>query len=153
MCATSDELPAPHSAMPLLLATELQDHLLVAHNDLERLLRLLTDASSSLMQHFTYACDHMAEASVHLQGSQQAEPPSIVEARRTLAAAITALQFQDMAQQLITHTSHRLRHCADRLAADAMGDDEDGTALVEDEPLRPNPVTQDEVDAGSIELF
>ena len=34
-----------------------------------------------------------------------------------------------------------------------MGDDEDGIALIEAAPLRPNPVTQDEMDAGSIELF
>jgi sulfite reductase beta subunit-like hemoprotein len=67
--------------------------------------------------------------------------------------AITALQFQDMASQLIAHTRKRLRNCADRLARDAMGDDEDGEAVVEKAPLRPNPVTQDEMDAGSIELF
>ena len=30
---------------------------------------------------------------------------------------------------------------------------EDGEAVVEIAPLRPNPVTQDEMDAGSIELF
>ena len=35
----------------------------------------------------------------------------------------------------------------------ASADDEDGEALVEAAPLRPNPVTQDEMDAGSIELF
>jgi hypothetical protein len=35
-----------------------------------------------------------------------------------------------------------------------MGDDdEDGEALVAELPQRPNPVTQDEMDAGSIELF
>jgi hypothetical protein len=34
-----------------------------------------------------------------------------------------------------------------------MGDDEDGEAVVEDAPMRPNPVTQDEMDAGSIDLF
>jgi hypothetical protein len=58
-----------------------------------------------------------------------------------------------MATQLIGHTTRRLRNCADRLARDTMGDDEDGPALVEDAPQRPNPVTQDEMDAGSIELF
>ena len=42
---------------------------------------------------------------------------------------------------------------ADRIARDAMGDDEDGEAIVEDAPMRPNPVTQDEMDAGSIDLF
>ena len=47
----------------------------------------------------------------------------------------------------------RAGSCCDRLAAEAMGDDEDGAAVVEDAPLRPNPVTQDEMDAGSIELF
>jgi hypothetical protein len=75
------------------------------------------------------------------------------DARRTLGGAITALQFQDMATQLIAHTTRRLRSCADRLANDAMGDDDEGVAYVEDMPLRPNPVTQDEMDAGSVELF
>ena len=53
----------------------------------------------------------------------------------------------------MTHANKRLRNCADRIARDAMGDDEDGEAVVEEAPLRPNPVTQDEMDAGSIELF
>ena len=35
----------------------------------------------------------------------------------------------------------------------AAADDEDGTQITMPAPLRPNPVTQDEVDAGSIELF
>ena len=70
-----------------------------------------------------------------------------------VAGAITAMQFQDLASQLIAHTGHRLRGCTDRLAREAMGDDEDGPAVVESVPLRPNPVTQDEMDAGSIELF
>jgi hypothetical protein len=153
MLADNNETPPAPPPMSILVATELQDHLLVANNDLERLQRLLDDASQALMQHFTYASDHMDAALVHLQVSQQSEPPRIREARQTLATAITALQFQDMATQLIAHTSHRLRNCADRLARDAMGDDEDGVALVEEAPLRPNPVTQDEMDAGSIELF
>ena len=75
-------------------------------------------------------------------------------AMQNLTGAITALQFHDMAIQLIAHTQKRLRSCADRIARDAMGeDDEDGSAIVEDGPGRPNPVTQDEMDAGSIELF
>ena len=95
----------------------------------------------------------MDAALVHMEASQVSEPPAIREARQTLASAITALQFQDMATQLIAHTAHRLRNCADRLARDAMGDDEDGEAVIDEMPLRPNPVTQDEMDAGSIELF
>jgi hypothetical protein len=73
-----------------------------------------------------------------------------------MAGAITAMQFQDMASQLVDHTTRRLRHCADRLARDAFAGDEDegeGDAIVERAPLRPNPVTQDEMDAGSVELF
>ena len=70
-----------------------------------------------------------------------------------LAEAIVAMQFQDMASQLIAHTTRRLRSCADRVARDAMGDDDDAEAVVEQAPVRPNPVTQDEMDAGSVELF
>jgi hypothetical protein len=41
----------------------------------------------------------------------------------------------------------------DRLAREAFADDEDGMAAAEETPLRPNPVTQAEMDVGSIELF
>ena len=55
---------------------------------------------------------------------------------------------------MITHTSKILQGCAYRLASESMGS-EDGEAIpfVEEVPERPNPVTQDEMDAGSIELF
>ena len=69
------------------------------------------------------------------------------------AQAVTALQFQDMSSQLISHVAGRLHHCADLMADDVMGDDEDGFTVVEPCPGPPTPVTQDEVDAGSIELF
>jgi hypothetical protein len=152
MLAADNDVPPPMVLSPYA-ATDLQDHLLVANNDLERLQRLLDDAAQALMRHFTYAAQHMDAALLHLESTHQGEPPTIREARLTLASAITALQFQDMATQLIAHTSKRLRNCADRLAHDALGDDEDGDALVDETPLRPNPVTQDEVHAGSIELF
>jgi hypothetical protein len=58
-----------------------------------------------------------------------------------------------MASQLITHTHRRLRGCADRLAREAFADEEGEEAVVDETPLRPNPVTQAEMDAGSIELF
>ncbi len=153
MLVAPTDPPPPPSAMPFLVATELQDHLMVANNDLERLQRLLDDASQALMHHFTFASEHMDAALVHIEKQRGPEPPTIREARQTLATAITALQFQDMATQLIAHTTRRLRNCADRLARDALGDDEDGCAVVEEAPMRPNPVTQDEMDAGSIELF
>lgn len=139
----------PDGLLPLLAAADLQDDLMVASNDLERLQRLLDDASRALIEHFTHASQRIEEALQAIEG----EADHMHAVRSSLGSAITALQFQDMATQLITHTSRRLRSCADRLARDAMGDDDEGDAVVEEAPLRPNPVTQDEMDAGSVELF
>ena len=139
---------------PLLAATELQDHLLVATNDLDRLQRLLTDASDALVGHF-----HAAAGQIKLLLRAAAQRPdldgsALNQAMDHLAGAITSLQFQDMASQLLTHTSRRLRSCADRLAADAMEmDGEEEEAFLDTVPMSPNPVTQDEMDAGSVELF
>lgn len=135
--------------MSLLMAADLQDHLMTATNDLERLQRLIDDAYVVLLDGFQGAAAQLGEAIE--QGS--GETPHLQDTLQTLYKAVTALQFQDMASQLIVHTNKRLRSCADQIARDAMGDDPDGEAVVEEEPLKPNPVTQDEMDAGSIELF
>ena len=138
---------------PLLAAAELQDHLMTVTHDLERLQRLLDDAGEALSMHFYSASSHvhglMQQSGEHSTGAN----PILKKVIEDIAGAITALQFQDMATQLIAHTSQRLRNCSDQLARDTFGDDEDGAAVVELAPLRPNPVTQDEMDAGSIELF
>jgi hypothetical protein len=131
----------------LLLAADLQDHLLTASNDLDRLQTLLSDACDILANSFFGArsqLDALADAE-HVATREQIN--------QHLVQAITALQFQDMASQLIVHTNKRLRNCADRLAADAFADDGEGEAVIETAPLRPNPVTQDEMDAGSVDLF
>jgi hypothetical protein len=140
--------------LPLLAAADLQDHLMVANHDLERLQRLLDDASETLSGHF-YGASQLLNDLLREAASQVAdgEPGNMHQAMQNLAGAITALQFHDMATQLIGHTQKRLRSCADRIARDAMGDDEDGVSIVEDGPGRPNPVTQDEMDAGSVDLF
>ena len=143
----------PGTGFPLAVAADLQDHLMVASNDLERLQRLLDDASQALMSHFTDATAHLETALRDLEGTPSTPPQTLRDARQTLGGAITALQFQDMASQLIAHTTRRLRNCADRLASDAFDGDGDGDAVVETLPLRPNPVTQDEMDAGSVDLF
>ena len=148
-----EEAPPLPTGMPLMAAADLQDHLMVASNDLERLQRLLDDASQALMSHFTGATEHLEAALRELEGASHARPGTIREARQTLGGAITALQFQDMASQLIAHTTRRLRNCADRLASEVFEGDEEGQAVVEELPLRPNPVTQDEMDAGSVDLF
>ncbi|XHS80560.1 hypothetical protein ACFJGW_12970 [Burkholderiaceae bacterium UC74_6] len=138
---------------PLLAAAELQDHLMTVTNDLERLQRLLDDAGEALSAHFYSASSHISALIKGAEGVDTPDNARLQQVMSDIAGAITALQFQDMATQLIAHTSQRLRNCADQLARDTFGDDEDGVTVVEIAPLRPNPVTQDEMDAGSIELF
>lgn len=147
-------VPEPSPGLPLLVAADLQDDLMVASNDLERLQRLLDDASETLSGHFYGASSRINDFLRAAASAPDDDHGAVHGAMQDLAGAITALQFHDMAIQLIAHTQKRLRACADRIARDAMGeDDEDGPAIVEDGPGRPNPVTQDEMDAGSIELF
>ena len=145
--------PGGGSTLPLMAAADLQDNLMTASNDLERLQRLLTDASEALLGHFYGASGQLNHLLHAMAKHPELNTRELHDAMQHMAGAITAMQFQDMASQLIHHTNSRLRNCADRLAAETMGDDEDGEAVVESAPLRPNPVTQDEMDAGSVELF
>jgi hypothetical protein len=153
MLAQDQAAPPEGGAMSLLAAADLQDHLMVASNDLERLQRLLSDACDSLMGHFYGANGELRDLLHHAATDPQVNQPQLHKAMAHMAGAITAMQFQDMASQLVAHTSRRLRNCADRLASETMGDDDEGVAVIEEGPLRPNPVTQDEMDAGSVELF
>ena len=110
----------PPGALPVLAAADLQDHLLVATNDLDRLQRLLPDASDALLGTSTARTgDHAAAAPGRARHDARRRPARPGD-DRTWRGAITALQFQDMASQLIAHTARRLRSCADRLARDAM---------------------------------
>ncbi len=146
----SDAAPA---LFPLLAAAELQDHLMTVSNDLDRLQRLLDDSVESLTGYFYGATDHVKRLLERAAATPGFEGRELHKVMEQMAGAVTALQFHDMASQLIAHTSQRLRNCSDQLARDTFGDDEDGTTVVESAPLKPNPVTQDEMDAGSIELF
>jgi hypothetical protein len=137
----------PHVELPVLLVAEVQDSILVVVNDLKRLDSLLAHTMNNLMDRFTTVNFFLAHADLQLI-------PELNEVRKILHNAVTELQFQDMSSQLIIHTLKTLQGCAYRLAAESM-DNEDGEAVpfVEDVPDRPNPVTQDEMEAGSIELF
>lgn len=148
---TSDD-PCGSASLPLLAAADLQDHLMTATHDLDRLQTLLSDACDTLMQRFYGATEQIQHLRAEL-GTGATDPQALASVMQQLGGAVTALQFQDMASQLIGHTHQRLRSCVDRIARETMGDDEDGTTVVEEAPLRPNPVTQDEMDAGSIDLF
>ena len=139
----------PGARASLLAAADLQDHLMTASNDLDRLQALLSDACDTLQAGFFGASRHLHE----LRAARASDPLAAERAVAHLGSAVTALQFQDVASQLIKHTLGRLRSCADRLARDAFDGDEDGAAFVETAPLCPNPVTQSEMDTGFIELF
>jgi len=148
------ELPPeapPASTIPLVVAADVQDHLIAACNDLERLQVLLADAAQVLMASFHTAS---MELSQHRRRKPERELATVLhEIQMQLDNAVTALQFHDMTSQLINHTHVRLRNCADQLAGSLFAEDEDGEAVIEKAPDRPNPVTQSEMDAGSIELF
>lgn len=147
MSSSPSDNTEPGVRLPVMLVAELQDSLLVVVHDLARLDNLLAHTMENLMQRFT-------AASGDLSAPALAGKPELDGVRNALNAAVTELQFQDLASQLIVHTSKILQGCAYRLAAESMGS-EDGEAVpfVDDVPERPNPVTQDEMDAGSIELF
>ncbi len=153
MLAQEDPSSPCAAAISLHAAADLQDDLMVASTDLERLQRLLSGACDSLMAHFCGATGELQTLLHQAAVEPEDRAPQLHKAMQHMAGAITAMQFQDMASQLVNHTSHRLRHCADRLASQTMGDDGDGQAVIEQAPLRPNPVTQAEMDAGSVELF
>jgi hypothetical protein len=146
-----NEVSAPYERgrLPLMAAADLQDHLMTATNDLDRLQTLLSDACTALFTGFHGASEQMQAVHAGAGGDKAAAE----RAMQYLGTAVIALQFQDMASQLIAHTHKRLRNCADTLAREAFGEDEEGAAVVDDTPMRPNPVTQDEMDAGSIDLF
>ena len=131
-----------------MVAAELQDSLLVVMRDLHRLEGLLNHATSNLLERFS-------EANGLLSGTIAADRADLEPARHALRSAVTELQFHDMATQLITHTTKVLQACAFRLGAEAMGveEGEDAAPLEGVAPERPNPVTQSEMDAGSVELF
>lgn len=146
----STQIPSaePVVQVPVMVAAELQDSLLVVMRDLHRLEGLLNHATANLLERF-------GEANVLLAGQSMATDPSLEAARQALRSAVTELQFHDMATQLIGHTTQVLQGCAFRLASETMGreDDELEPPVVSMQPERPNPVTQSEMDAGSIELF
>ncbi len=148
MQSTQTPSTEPVVQVPVMVAAELQDSLLVVMRDLHRLEGLLNHATTNLMERFS-------EANVLLSSDTSGGDPGIDAARAALRSAVTELQFHDMATQLIVHTTQVLQGCAFRLASETMGREEEEleAPVVPIQPERPNPVTQSEMDAGSIELF
>lgn len=148
MQSMSSQSKEPGVELPVMVAAELQDSLLVVMHDLHRLEGLLTHATDNLMHRF-------GEANAILTDSVVAQSHELEAARFALRNAVTELQFHDMATQLIWHTTKILQACAFRLAAEAMGNEEgeEAAPFADLAPDRPNPVTQSEMDAGSVDLF
>ncbi|MDP1687472.1 hypothetical protein, partial [Hydrogenophaga sp.] len=125
----------------------LQDSLLMAVTDLQRLEGLLDHATANLMERF-------GATNTALGALPEDHQEELGPIRTNLHQAVTELQFHDMATQLIVHTSKVLQSCAWRLAEEAMEPDEGEIPLgLDPMPERPSPVTQSEMDAGSIDLF
>lgn len=147
MQANSMSPALPSVQLPVMAVAELQDALLVVMHDLHRLEGLLNHAGDNLLERFS-------AVSLNLNASAEGDRAALEQVRSALQLAVTELQFQDMASQLILHTTKVVQGCAYRLAAQAMGGDEDEEPSDEVPTIeRPNPVTQSEMDAGSIELF
>lgn len=148
MQSTLNTSNGPAVQVPVMVAAELQDSLLMVMHDLHRLEGLLNHATDNLIERFGEANDALTDNVVN--GSAE-----LAALRVALRSAVTELQFHDMATQLITHTTKVLQACAFRLGAEAMGaeDGEVAASLEGVAPERPNPVTQSEMDAGSVELF
>ena len=148
MQSTLNTPDGPAVQVPVMVAAELQDSLLMAMHDLHRLEGLLNHATENLLARF-------GEANASLTDELIGASAELADLRTALRSAVTELQFHDMATQLIIHTNKVLQGCAFRLAAETMGQEEgeDAAPLEGVVPDRPNPVTQSEMEAGSIELF
>ena len=148
MQSTLNTRDGPAVQVPVMVAAELQDSLLMAMHDLHRLEGLLNHATENLLARF-------GEANASLTDELIGASAELADLRTALRSAVTELQFHDMATQLIIHTTKVLQGCAFRLAAETMGQEEgeDAAPLEGVVPDRPNPVTQSEMEAGSIELF
>lgn len=144
--AVEDDEPT----VPVRLAAvaDLQDSLLLAMNDLKRLEGLLDHATSNLLDRLNRAVAAAEALPTDLA------PDTVAELRESVRLALLELQFHDMSTQLLVHVGKVLRGCAYMLAEQVMEPEEDEVGMVVTHlPQNPNPVTQGEMDAGSIELF
>jgi hypothetical protein len=107
--------------------------------DLERLKALINDAGERLLISFNQVASVLPTLAV-----TEVQRTQVIEA---VHAAVTALQFQDMATQLTGHAQGRLSVLEERLRCLS---DEAARGL---QMTHPHPVRQVEMKAGSIDLF
>ena len=109
MVDSADATAPDEGTVPTLLAADLQDHLMTASNDLDRLQRLLADATTTLLQHFHGLSEQIGRLREQLAEPATLDAAALERAHQALGGAVIALQFQDMASQLIAHTDRRLK--------------------------------------------
>ena len=131
------------AAAPPPVATDLHRQLTTARHDLDRLQALLADACADLLRHFTAATSHLQ---TEVADTPPAAARQLAGVGQHLAGALTALQFQDLASQLIHHTSNRLRDCAEQVTGAVASPARERRAHT-------NPVAQAAMVDGSVELF
>jgi hypothetical protein len=107
--------------------------------DLERLKALINDAGERLLISFNQVASVLPTLP-----TTEVQRTQVVEA---VHAAVTALQFQDVATQLTGHAQRRLSVLEERLRTLS---DEAARGL---QMAHPHPVRQVEMTAGSIDLF
>lgn len=109
-------------------------------SDLARLTALIADAGDKLLVSFNQ---------VSAIAPRLAAPaPERAALNSAIGSAVTALQFQDMATQLTQHAQRRLTQLEKALSTLAEEAHDPLTA-----PTRMQPVRQDGMGAGSIDLF
>lgn len=157
----NDDMTQPrHGAgnVPSFIAHYLEIHGMQARSvrsDLERLRSLIDDASERLMTSF----GAIRALSAHY-GEAGAGTGDVVmnDVERAVGDAISALQFQDMATQLVGHAAQRislLEKISESLGRLPEASHDDLSSAVTEilEGRHTSPVEQACMDGGSVELF
>ncbi len=108
--------------------------------DLERLKSLIADAGDRLLASFSQV--------IEMAPRLPAEPAEREQLNSAIGQAVTALQFQDMCTQLTQHAQGRLVQLEQALST--LADEADDPLI---DTARMQPVRQEAMGAGSIELF
>jgi len=139
----------PSVTLPVTLVADLQDSLLMAMTDLQRLEGLLDHATGNLLERFGNANRDLSALEAACGGGPDPHPPGPAPGCDRAAVPRHGHAVAGPHRKM-------LKGCAWRLAEQAMAPDEDEDEqplALDPMPDRPSPVTQNEMDAGSIELF
>lgn len=155
-------VPCGVPAAPAEFAPELSGLLTAAGGELQQLRALLADAVEKLLATFG-SLQQLAEEQRRIAsgpGASAAAGELAAQVDRDIRAAVTALQFQDMATQLLDHTARRIA-VADAVIWSLVAS---GAEPASPDPLyaalealadagKASPVCQREIVSGTVELF